>query len=121
MKKVLIAEDDKFLGGAYRAKLQKAGFEVRIATDGVDGLAALDSFNPDIVLMDLLMPKMDGFEMLRQLRAKPGYEKIPVIIASNLGQKEDIDRGMSLGATDYIIKSNIQLHEIVDKIAKLLG
>jgi PleD family two-component response regulator len=120
-KKILVAEDDKFLGNAYRVKLTKAGFDVKIATDGQEALDALSGFIPDLILLDLVMPVKDGFIVLETIKSDPVYKLIPVIVASNLGQKEDTDRAMKLGANDFIIKSDLSLNELVDKINTLLG
>lgn len=120
MKKLLIAEDDIFLANAYKAKLSKTGFEIGLATDGEEMLAMIDSFNPDAILLDLMMPKMDGFSLLEKLRGMSQYKTIPIIVASNLGQKEDIDRAMSMGASGYIVKSNLSLSDLVDKINTFL-
>jgi DNA-binding response OmpR family regulator len=121
MAKILIAEDDKFLANAYRVKLSKEGYEVKIANDGseVDGI--LEQFTPDLILLDIIMPKKDGFAVLEELRANPKYAKLPVIIASNLGQAEDIEKGKKLGANDFIIKSNIGIGEILEKVKALIG
>lgn len=120
-RKVLVAEDDKFLSNAYRVKLSKAGFDVKVVFDGQEAIDALKDFLPDIILLDLVMPVKDGFSVLESLKADPVYKSIPVIVASNLGQKEDTDRAMKLGAQDFIIKSDLSLTELVDKINKLLG
>lgn len=120
MKKILIVEDDRFLANAYRVKLTKAGFEIAMATDGQEAIDALQSFIPDLILLDLVMPKKDGFAVLAELKANAKWKTIPVIVASNLGQREDIDRGMSLGATDYIVKSDIGLDDLINKINALL-
>jgi two-component system, OmpR family, alkaline phosphatase synthesis response regulator PhoP len=116
MKKILVAEDDHFLGNAYRLKLEKSGFEVKIARDGKEALEILNTFNADLILLDLMMPIVDGFAVLENLGKNDKFKKIPVIIASNLGQKEDIDRGMKLGAVDYIVKSDLPLEELIKKI-----
>lgn len=120
MTKILVAEDDKFLGSAYRAKLTKTGFEVQIATDGDEALTILKTFTPDIILLDLVMPKKDGFATLQELKALEEYKKIPVIVASNLGQKEDLDKAKALGAIDYIIKSDLSLDALISKILETL-
>lgn len=120
MSSILIAEDDKFLANAYRVKLKKAGFEVKIVTDGEEAIIALQSFIPDIILLDLVMPKKDGFTVLQEINANSALKNIPVIVASNLGQKEDIDKAKRLGAKDYIIKSDMGIGEIVDKINAVL-
>ena len=119
--KILVVEDDKYLINAYRVKLTKAGFDVQLATDGDEALTLLSSFKPDLVLLDLILPIRDGFSVLTEMKKQPLWSKIPVIIASNLGQKEDIDRGMKLGASDYIVKSDMTLVAIIEKIKRVLG
>lgn len=120
MQKVLIAEDDKYLANAYRVKLTKAGFDVKIALDGQEALATLSSFMPDIIILDVVMPKKDGFATLEELKKNSQWKLIPVIIASNLGQKEDIERGLSLGANDFIVKSELSLNSLIEKIKTML-
>jgi len=120
MKKILVVEDDKFLSGAYRIKFVKLGFEVQLASDGDDALAHLQTFTPDLILMDLIMPGKDGFSTLIRLRSNQRWKTIPVIVASNLGQQEDIDKSMALGATDFIVKSDSSLEQVVNKINAVL-
>lgn len=120
MKKVLVVEDDQFLANAYRIKLSKSNFEVKIVSDGVEALKTMEEFIPDVVLLDLIMPNMDGFETLEKMKANDKLKSIPVIISSNLGQKEDVDKAMALGAKDFIIKSNVSIEDIVDKVRKLI-
>lgn len=114
--KVLVVEDDNFLVSAYRAKLTKAGFVVEIATDGEEAIAKLPAFQPDIVIMDVVMPRKDGFTTLEEIRQQEQYKELPVIIATNLGQKDEVERAQQLGATDFITKSNLSMSELVDKI-----
>jgi DNA-binding response OmpR family regulator len=121
MAKVLVVEDDRFLVSAYRAKLEKSGYEVQIASDGDEALAVLKTFTPDIMLLDLVMPRRDGFSTLEEIKKDEKLAKIPVIVTSNLGQKEDIDKAMALGANDYIIKSDLSIEELVGKIQKVSG
>ncbi|HSW96884.1 MAG TPA: response regulator [Candidatus Saccharimonadales bacterium] len=116
MKKILVAEDDKFLSSAYRVKLTKAGFEVQIASDGNEALNLLKTFTPDLILLDLMMPIKDGFATLQEIKANPIWQHIPVIVASNLGQKEDTEKTMKLGAKDFVIKSDLSLDELIKKI-----
>jgi DNA-binding response OmpR family regulator len=116
MTKILVAEDDKFLANAYRVKLTKGGFEVQIAQDGQEALSAMKTAKPSLVLLDLMMPVKDGFATLTEMKKDPELKNIPVIIASNLGQKEDIDRGMGLGAVDYVVKSDLSLDTLIQKI-----
>jgi len=121
MKKILIAEDDKFLSSAYRLKLTKAGFEVQITGDGAELLKTLETYTPDLILLDLVMPVMDGFTALETLRSNPKFKSIPIIIASNLGQKEDIDRTQSLGISDFVVKSDLSLDVLIEKINKIIS
>ncbi|MEI6326755.1 MAG: response regulator [Candidatus Roizmanbacteria bacterium] len=121
MKKILIAEDDKFLANAYRAKMVKAGFDVLIVKDGDEILKSVETYSPDLVLLDLVMPKRDGFSVLEELKKDPKYNTLPVIIASNLGQREDMQKALALGAKDFIIKSDFSLDQIVEKINLHIG
>ena len=120
MSKILVVEDDNFLANAYRVKLSKEGFEVRLARDGDEAIASLSDFMPDLIILDLVMPGKDGFTTLSELKANNKWESIPVLIASNLGQKEDIERGLKLGATDFIVKSNLSMNDFINKINYLL-
>ena len=120
MKKILVVEDDKFLASAYRIKLSKSGFEVQVAGDGNEAIAQLQTFTPDLILLDLIMPGKDGFNTLMQLKTDARWKNIPIIIASNLGQQEDIQKGMRMGATDFIVKSDTSLEQVMDKINKIL-
>ena len=116
MKKILIAEDDHFLANAYRVKLEKSEFEVQIAGDGEQALKILETFTPDVIVLDLVMPVKDGFATLEAIKANEKWKDIPVIVASNIGQKEDSDRAEQLGAVKHIVKSNTPLQKIVDEI-----
>jgi len=115
-KKVLVIEDDQFLAKVYLIKLKKEGYDVEMAYDGNEGIEAMKKKIPDIVLLDLILPGIDGFEVLKKMKADPKLAKIPVIILSNLGQEEDIERGKKLGADDYFVKANTALSSIVKKI-----
>lgn len=120
-KKILVVEDDKFLNNAYKVKFTKAGFEVKVATDGNEAIKALGEFTPDVILLDLIMPIKDGFATLEEIRANQAWKAIPIVIASNLGQQEDIKRGMSLGATDFIIKSDMSMEELLKKVTDIVA
>ncbi|OGE85898.1 MAG: hypothetical protein A3J48_00995 [Candidatus Doudnabacteria bacterium RIFCSPHIGHO2_02_FULL_46_11] len=115
-KTVLVVEDEEFTLKAYKVKLEKAGFEVLIAKDGSEAVNYLKKDPPDIVLLDLMLPYLNGFEVLEKLRTTPKWQKVPVLITTNLGQPEDKDRALKLGATDYLIKTNVKIDEIVKKI-----
>lgn len=118
MSKVLVVEDDKFLCKAYKLKLEKEGFEVTLAEDGEEALKALGESKPDAILLDLVMPKMDGFATLVEIKKKDEWKKIPVIVASNLGQKEDRDRAEEAGADDFVVKSDMALEKLVELVKK---
>lgn len=120
-KKILIAEDDKFLSNAYRVKLTKAGFEVKVVGDGQEALDSLQAFIPDLILLDLVMPIKDGFATLEAIKADEKLKTIPVIVASNLGQKEDCDKAFRLGAKDFVVKSDLSLDTLIQKIHSLIG
>ena len=119
-KKIVVAEDDKFLSNAYRVKLTKEGFDVKMVADGQELMNLLQKEKPDLIILDLLMPIKDGFEALKEIKANTSLKNIPIIIASNLGQKNDIDQGKALGASDYIIKSDLSLEDLVTKIKSFL-
>jgi two-component system, OmpR family, alkaline phosphatase synthesis response regulator PhoP len=119
--KIVLVEDDEFLSGMYETKLTQSGYEVKIAADGAAGLKMITDAPPDIVLLDILLPEMDGFEVLAELRKNAKTKKTPVILLTNLGQKEDVDRGMSLGANGYLIKAHFTPSEVVAKIKETLN
>ena len=119
-KKVLVIEDDTLLKDMLGQQLTKDGWQVLHATEGSQALTLAEGEHPDIVLLDLLLPGMSGFEVLSGLKEKDATKDIPVIILSNLGQQEDIDKGMKLGAADFMIKSNFTLDEVSEKIKGLV-
>lgn len=121
MKKILVAEDDNFLANAYRVKLAREGFEVFIARDGNEALESIKTFIPDLIILDLIMPVKDGFMVLEELKKNVQFKPVPIIVASNLGQKEDTDRAMALGATDFVVKSDLHLQDLVEKVNKMLA
>lgn len=120
-QKILIVEDDTFLAGIYANKFEREGFNVVLAVDGEAGLKSAKKEHPDIILLDILLPKLDGFEVLEQLKAEKDLHAIPVILLTNLGQKEDVDKGLKLGAADYLIKAHFMPAETVDKVKKVLA
>lgn len=119
-KKILIIEDDKFLRELIVQKLTKEGFEIAEAIDGEKGLKKTKEGRPDLILLDLILPGIDGFKVLSQIKEDPVLAEIPVIILSNLGQKEDVEKGLNLGAVDYLIKAHFTPAEIIEKIKKAL-
>lgn len=120
-QRVLLVEDDGFLASIYAQKLELEGFDVSFATNGEDGLKLAHKDHPDLVLLDLLMPKMDGFEMLEKLKADDETKGIPVLVLTNLGQKEDVERCIKLGAAGYVIKAHSLPHETVRRIKEILN
>lgn len=114
--KVLVVEDDNFLVSAYRAKLTKSGFTVEVATDGEEALAKLPGFMPDIIILDVVMPRKDGFATLQEIKQHDEYKNIPVIVATNLGKKDEVEQAKELGAAEFITKSNLSMEELVQKI-----
>lgn len=121
MTKILVIEDDSFLVDAYSTKLQKAGYKVVLATNGEEGLTQAATTKPDIILLDLLLPKKNGFDVLADLKTDKKLKKIPVIVTSNLGQEKDIEQVRQLGADDYLIKANVSMKAIIEKVEKVLG
>ncbi|MDP2951086.1 MAG: response regulator [bacterium] len=121
MLKILTIEDDKFLRELIRRKLQEVGFEAVSASSGEEGLALVKAEKPNLILLDLIMPGMDGFTTLKELQKDPLLASIPVIILSNLGQQDDIDKAKQLGAVDFLVKAHFTPNEIVDKINQILN
>ena len=118
---ILLIEDDPFLISMYSTKFEIEGFNVISANNGEKGLEVVNKNKVDIILLDILMPKMNGFEVLKNLKEKGKTAKIPVILLTNLNQKDDIDRGLELGADDYLIKAHFMPSEVVNKIEKILN
>ncbi|TSC96328.1 MAG: two component transcriptional regulator, winged helix family protein [Parcubacteria group bacterium Athens1014_10] len=120
--KILIIEDDQFLRELCEKKLKKEGFNVLTAIDGKSGLEKIIEEKPDLVLLDIVLPMMDGFEVLKRIRQQNDMEiiTIPIIILSNLGQENDLEKAKKLGANDYLIKAQFTTDEITEKIKKNL-
>lgn len=116
MKKVLIAEDDRLIAQAYKTKLEAEGAEVKIADDGAMAMKLLEEFDPDVIVLDLVMPKQDGYETLKILKDSSKYRKIRVIVASNLSQEDEMKKAKTLGAEEFLIKSDTS----IDKMAKMV-
>jgi len=121
MAKILIVEDDKFLSELITQKIGAEGYDVVLAMDGEKALDVAKTEQPNLILLDLILPTIDGFAVLQQLKTMPETQNIPVIILSNLGQKEDVERGMQLGAADFMIKANFTPGEIVSKIKTIVS
>lgn len=117
---VLIVEDDVFLSGIYQKKFEMEGFKVTMAGDGESGWQTAKKKKPDIILLDILLPKLDGFAVLEKLKKDGETKNIPVILLTNLGQKDDVEKGLEQGAADYLIKAHFKPSEVVDKVNKIL-
>ncbi len=119
--KILIAEDEEALATILRDELVRAHYAVTVARDGVEALRAARKNVPDLILLDLLMPRKDGFEVLRELKADAALKAVPVIILSNLAQDQDVRRGLDLGAVDYLEKVQLPLKQVVEKVRAYLS
>lgn len=120
-KYILIVEDDEFISDVYQRKLLLEGFEVALAKDGEEALRTIRERRPDLVLLDIMIPLKDGFQVLSELRVDAGLSDIRVVVMSNLSQGRDIAHAKELGALDYIVKSNIALPDMVQRIRKALS
>ena len=116
-KKLMVVDDDRFITKVYSIKLTHEGYDVILAYNGEEALKKAKEEKPKLILLDLIMPRMDGFETLEKLKKDPKLKKIPVIVLSNLGQETDIERAKELGAEDYLVKSNVSLKYILEKIS----
>lgn len=119
--RVLLAEDDRFLRKAAQTALQARGFTVTAAVDGEEALKLVRSERPDLILLDLIMPKLQGFEVLRLLKEDSLTAKIPVIVLSNLSQGADMERASALGALAYLVKANLSLDALIARVEAALA
>jgi DNA-binding response OmpR family regulator len=119
--KILIIEDDRYISKMYQLKLSLEGYEVQVAENGREGVDKVKEFMPDIILLDILMPELDGFEVLKIVKSDDATKDIPVLIMSNLGQEDHVDKGMKLGAIGYIVKSQYTPSKVVEKIKSVIS
>jgi len=119
--KILLIEDDPFLLSMYSTKFELENFKVITAEDGEKGLCLAIKEVPDVILLDILLPKMNGFEVLKGLKSNKTTDQIPVILLTNLSQKNEIEQGLMMGAKDYLIKAHFMPSEVVEKIKGVLG
>jgi DNA-binding response OmpR family regulator len=120
-KKVLIVEDDPFIRDIYQVKFSQDGFEVVGADNGMEALKKMEQLIPDIILLDIVMPYMDGMETLKNIKAKEEWKKIPIIMLTNISEKEKITESEGYGVNDYLIKSHFTPSEVVQKVKTLLN
>jgi len=121
MKKILFIEDESALQKTFRDLLEKEGYEMISALDGKTGLELALKEKPDLILLDLILPKLHGFDVLKKLKESEETKEIPIIVLTNLERLEDIDRALELGATTYLVKAQYSLEEVLGKIKKALG
>lgn len=119
--KVLLVEDDQMLAAVYGTKLEQLGYGYKHVSDGEAGISEVEKFQPDVVLLDVILPKKDGFSVLKILKDNKKTEKIAVILLTNLGQDDDIKKGLELGAASYLTKTNCTPTQIVAEINKIIG
>lgn len=121
-KKILLVEDDDALSGVYKSRLEMEGFEVKEVNNGEKALSAVADFKPDLMLLDAMMPKMSGFDVLDTIRNTPGpVSQTKVIMLTALSQPKDKELAESLGTSDYLVKSQVVIGDVVDRIKRLLG
>lgn len=120
VKKILLTEDDEFLSSLIKNRLEREHFEVKVAKDGEEVLVMLKTYQPDLVLLDIILPKKLGFEVLEELRTNTTLHHAPVMVMSNLGQDSDIQRAKELGAVDYFIKAKVVIDDLIKRIKSFL-
>lgn len=120
-KSIVLADDEQFIAIAYKDGLERAGYHITVAHDGAEALEAVKNVKPDLVLLDLIMPKLNGFEVLKAIKADDSIKHIPVIILSNLSQPTDEAEARQTGALDFIVKADISLKDLSDRIAKVFA
>lgn len=118
-KDILLIEDEEVLANMYDTKFNKEGFIIRKALDGETGLKLAQEKTPDLILLDIIMPKLDGFSVLKRLKADEKLKNVPVILLTNLGQDEDVKKGNELGVAGYLVKANCTPMQVVDKVKEL--
>jgi len=120
-KKILLVEDEEIMIGLLQRKLTQEGYEISVARDGEEGLKTMKEIKPDLILLDIIMPKMGGLEVMEEMAKDEGIKDIPVIVISNSGQPVELDRAQKLGAKDWLIKTEFDPQEVVDKVVKQIG
>lgn len=119
--KILIIEDDRYISRMFEIKLGLDGLDVQVADNGRIGVEKAKEFHPDVILTDILMPEMDGFEVISQIKNNAELKSTPILIMSNLGEEDHIQKGLQLGAIGYIVKSDITPSQIIEKIKSVLN
>jgi len=120
-KKILLVEDEEIMIDLLEKKLNQEGYEVSVARNGIEGLERMRKLKPDLILLDIMMPKKGGFEVMEDMAKEEELKNIPVIIVSNSGQPVELDKAIKLGAKDWLIKTDFDPEEVVDKVKKQIG
>lgn len=120
-KKILLVEDEEIMIDLLQKKLTKEGYDVSVARDGEEGLRLMRETKPDLILLDVIMPKMGGFEVMEEMNKDPELRTIPVVIISNSGQPVELDRAKQLGAKDWLIKTEFDPKEVLEKVKNIIG
>lgn len=120
-KKVMIVEDDEHISKVYEIKLAKEGIETSLAVNGDEAVVKITKEKPDLILLDLMIPKKDGFGVLEDIKKVPELANIPVLVISNLGQQSDQDRALALGANEYLVKVDNPIQEVINKVKGYLA
>jgi len=121
MKKILLAEDDPFIVDIYTTKLKQAALEVEVVSEGDEVLEKVRQYKPDLLLLDIVLPTMNGWEILRAIRQSDDLKNLPVVILSNLYQKDEVEKGLKFGALKYLIKAHYTPSEVVEEVKKILA
>lgn len=120
-KKILLVEDEELIVTLLKKKLEEEGYDVSVARDGVEGIEKMKQIHPDLVLLDIIMPRMGGFQVMEEMVRDSDLQSIPVIVISNSGQPVELDRARALGAKDWLIKTEFDPHEVIAKVKKQIG
>ena len=120
MKHILLIEDDPFLIDIYTTKLKEAGYSVETAEDGDEGLRMIKEKKPDLVLLDVVLPNFNGWEILRKIKKDDNFKDLKIVVLSNLGEKDEVEKGLKLGATKYLVKAHYTPSEVIKEVKKIL-
>jgi DNA-binding response OmpR family regulator len=120
-KTILLVEDEPLLANLLKQRLEKENFKVLHASDGEEGLKVLKTSQPDLILLDIILPKISGFELMERLRSDPAFGKSPIVIISNLGQESDVEKGKVLGAIGYFVKAKMSIEDLVKRVKSFLN
>lgn len=120
MKSILLIEDDPFLLDIYSVKLTDAGFSVETATNGQEALIKARENQPKLIILDIVLPQIDGWEILKIIKSENNLKKIPVVVLSNLGQKSEVEKGLKMGAAKYLIKAHYTPSQVIEEIKEVI-